>query len=77
MDELNWFGDDPFSDPFSKPKKRRPKHENDYHQFEEYIEGSKLNMRFSAITYDDQIDFHNWLRDTPTEWIVQKLKEEK
>ena len=73
MDDLDWFGDDPLP----KPKKFNPRYEKSHRESAEYIEGGILNMKFPAITYDDQIDFHNWLRDTPTEYILVKLGDKK
>jgi len=40
----------------------------------EYWEGGKKQKELTPIAYDDQIDLHNWLRDTPVEWLIATLK---
>jgi len=41
----------------------------------EYLDSWALRASNFIIDYDYQIDFHNWLRDTPTAYLMLKLGE--
>lgn len=71
MGDLDWFGESPDYDSL------RRKNEKNYRDFTEYIEASRMQFRLQPINYDDQIDFHNWLRDTPDEYIFFKLGDKR
>jgi hypothetical protein len=72
MDDIDWYGDRPH---LPETPKRRIRKEKSYKEFLEYLHAREMQNQKQPITYDDQIDFHQWLRDTPIDWIIQKLKE--
>ncbi len=78
-EKVDWFGEHNESIPYDEKKKSRPlRHrEKTVKEFYEYNEARTKQIYGKPVTYDDQIDFHLWLRDTPSEWVFQKLKEKK
>jgi hypothetical protein len=75
------YNDDYFYDPMPEdmPPQRKPLKKKVGKwlrgDVKEYLDSWNLRASNFVLDYDYQIDFHNWLRDTPTPYLMLKLGE--